>query len=260
VSRSSRFPFRSCAIGAVVSAALLLAACSSSKPAVEVITETTVVTSGAESVVSEPPAPASAVAGSFGTGACVAADGSAKQQRAFDAAPVKCIDLAKTYTATMETSEGKMTFTLLDDIAPITVNSFVNLARAHYFDGIYFHRVVPNFVLQAGDPGAISEEGIVNAGSGGPGYNIVDEFPTAGQYKIGSLAMAKTPAPDSGGSQFFVISGPNGEQLPPQYSLFGSVADDAVTLQTIAAIGALGVADGPPSKPVMIKTLVVTEN
>jgi cyclophilin family peptidyl-prolyl cis-trans isomerase len=135
----------------------------------------------------------------------------------------------------------------------------VNLVRAHYFDGIYFHRVVPNFVLQAGDPGAINVEGIAGAGAGGPGYNIVDEFPAPGQYKVGSLAMAKTPDPNTSGSQFFVISGPNGEKLPNEYSLFGVIADDVTTAKTIAAIGALAVEDGPPSKPVVIEKVTVTE-
>ncbi len=252
------------AVSSSVLIAALMSSCSSSKSSIELIDDTAVTSEAA----SNTDAPVKSVAAAtvpinqspvFGTGPCVAADGSAPQQRTFDAAPAKCIDFAKTYTATMITSEGKMTFTLLDEAAPTTVNSFVNLARAHYFDGIYFHRVVPNFVLQAGDPGAITVDGIAGAGSGGPGYNIVDEFPAPGQYKVGSLAMAKTPAPDTSGSQFFVISGPQGEQLPNQYSLFGTIADDAVTAKTIAAIGALAVQDGPPSKPVVIEKVTITE-
>jgi cyclophilin family peptidyl-prolyl cis-trans isomerase len=231
-----------------LAAVLVVSGCGKSKDTLELSssTETTVV------AIPVPDGPA------FGSTPCVAADGSAKQQREFAGPPAKCIDIAKTYTAVMTTTEGVMTFTLLDDVAPLTANNFVNLARAHYFDGIYFHRVVPNFVLQAGDPGAITEAAIGSAGAGGPGYSFADELPQEGQYKFGSLAMANS-GPDTNGSQFFVISGPNGETLPPQYSLFGVIADDATTTATIKAIGALGVQDGPPSKSVIIKTVTIVE-
>ena len=86
-----------------------------------------------------------------------------------------------------------------------TVNSFVFLARYHYFDGIVFHRIIPGFVLQGGDP--------TGSGSGGPGYRFADELPQAGRYQVGSLAMANA-GPDTNGSQFFVISGPDGVAPP----------------------------------------------
>lgn len=194
----------------------------------------------------------------FGSAACVRADGSAPQQRAFSAAPQKCIETAKSYVATMKTSKGTMVFDLLDDAAPITVNSFVNLARAKYYDGIYFHRVVPEFVLQAGDPGATSEAGIAGAGAGGPGYQFVNELPAAGAYQVGSLAMANA-GPDTNGSQFFIISGVNGTQLPPSYSLFGQLTADPANLVTMNAIAGLAVQDGPPSQPVVIESLTVAE-
>jgi cyclophilin family peptidyl-prolyl cis-trans isomerase len=194
----------------------------------------------------------------YGSGPCVAADGSAPQQRVFADKPKQCIDPAKKYTATMVTNQGTMVFELFADRAPVTVNSFVNLIRAKYYDGIYFHRVVPQFVLQAGDPGALAPDDLLSAGSGGPGYQFIDEVPEAGEYKIGSLAMANSGS-DTNGSQFFVISGAGGTQLPPQYSLFGGLTADPANLVTLQAIGALAVTDGPPSAPVVIESMTVTE-
>ena len=98
--------------------------------------------------------------------------------------------------------------------APKTVNNFVFLARWHYYDGIVFHRIIPGFMCQGGDP-----EG---SGRGGPGYRFDDELPAPGRYEIGSLAMANA-GPNTNGSQFFIVSGPDGCSLPPSYSLFGKV-------------------------------------
>ena len=107
----------------------------------------------------------------------------------------------------MVTSKGTMTIALDPLAAPRTVNSFVFLARYHYFDGIVFHRVIPGFVLQGGDP--------TGTGTGGPGYKFADELPAPGRYELGSLAMANA-GPNTNGSQFFVISGPDGMRLPAQ--------------------------------------------
>lgn len=124
------------------------------------------------------------------------------------------IDPAKRYTATMETSMGSMVIALDPIKAPKTVNSFVFLALNHYFDGIIFHRIINGFVCQGGDP--------TGTGRGGPGYRFEDELPKAGQYQIGSVAMANA-GPNTNGSQFFLISGPSGASLPPQYALFGQI-------------------------------------
>ncbi len=179
---------------------------------------------------------------------CPAADGSSEKVAAFPAAPPECIDATKTYTVAVDTSQGSYTAVLDAAKAPITVNSFVYLARYHYFDGTTCHRVVPNFVIQCGDPTA--------TGSGGPGYEFADELPAQGEYKLGSLAMANS-GPDTNGSQFFVISGDNGIQLPPSYSLFGQITEG---LDTVAAINALAVNDGPPSETVTINSVTVTES
>jgi peptidylprolyl isomerase/peptidyl-prolyl cis-trans isomerase B (cyclophilin B) len=108
---------------------------------------------------------------------------------------------------------------------------------------------VPNFVIQCGDP-----EG---TGGGGPGYTFDDELPEEGEYELGSLAMANS-GPNTNGSQFFVISGPDGTQLPPQYSLFGQVTEGLDT--TIAKIAALGQPDETPSEPVQIMSVTITES
>src|SRR5208282_4964934 len=150
------------------------------------------------------------------------------------------IDPAKRYTATMVTSKGTMTIALDPQAAPRTVNSFVFLSRYHYYDGIVFHRVIPSFVLQGGDP--------TGTGTGGPGYQFADELPKPGRYELGSLAMANA-GPDTNGSQFFVISGPDGMALPPQYSLFGKVVSG---LETVAAIDAVGSSGGKPKEEVTI--------
>ncbi|NCZ93101.1 MAG: peptidylprolyl isomerase [Actinobacteria bacterium] len=124
------------------------------------------------------------------------------------------IDPTKRYTATMETSMGTIVISLDPINAPKTTNNFVFLALNHYYDGIIFHRIVKDFVIQGGDP-----EG---SGRGGPGYRFEDELPKPGKYAIGSLAMANA-GPNTNGSQFFIISGQSGCTLPPLYSLFGQV-------------------------------------
>jgi cyclophilin family peptidyl-prolyl cis-trans isomerase len=114
----------------------------------------------------------------------------------------------------MSTSMGDMVIALDAERAPKTVNNFVFLALHHYFDGIIFHRIINGFVCQGGDP--------TGTGTGSPGYRFDDELPRPGQYEIGSVAMANA-GPNTNGSQFFLISGPSGAALPPQYSLFGKI-------------------------------------
>jgi cyclophilin family peptidyl-prolyl cis-trans isomerase len=175
-------------------------------------------------------------------------DGSNPQRQKFDAYPPMVIDPSKTYTATMVTSHGTMEFLLDPLAAPQTVNSFVFLARWHYYDGIVLHRIIPGFVLQGGDPTGI--------GSGGPGYRFDDELPKPGRYELGSLAMANA-GPNTNGSQFFIISGPDGMRLPPLYSLFGKAVKGVDVVNTIDA---LGTASGKPRERVVIESLTITES
>ncbi len=176
-----------------------------------------------------------------------APDGSSPKGQKFDAEPPMVIDPATRYTATMTTSKGTMVIELDPVAAPRTVNNFVFLARYHYFDGIVFHRIIPGFVLQGGDP-----EG---TGRGGPGYRFADELPKAGRYEIGSLAMANA-GPNTNGSQFFIVSGPDGTSLPPSYSLFGKVV---AGLDVVKAIEAVGSRSGAPSEQVVIESVTITE-
>jgi peptidylprolyl isomerase len=181
------------------------------------------------------------------TTACPPPDGSAPKTQRFDAPPPMCIDLSKRYTADLVTGKGTIRFALDAIGAPRTVNNFVFLSRYHYYEGVLFHRVVPGFVIQAGDP-----EG---TGRGGPGYRFEDELPPAGRYEIGSLAMANA-GPDTNGSQFFVVCGPSGVSLPPKYSLFGK----AVTgLDVVAAIEAVGSSSGQPGARVVIEQVSIAE-
>ncbi len=179
---------------------------------------------------------------------CPAADGSSPKTQHFDAPPPMCIDVTRRYSAEMVTSKGTMTIALDPVAAPKTVNNFVFLARYHYFDGIFFHRVIPGFVLQGGDP--------KGTGTGGPGYEFEDELPRPGRYELGSLAMANA-GPNTNGSQFFVISGPSGVRLPPQYSLFGKVVNG---LDVVAAVDALGTSSGKPKERVTIVSMTITES
>jgi len=174
-------------------------------------------------------------------------DGSSPQQRKFDEEPPMIIDPDKRYVATMVTTKGTMVINLDPLAAPHTVNSFVFLARYHYYDGIVFHRIIPGFVLQGGDP--------TGTGTGGPGYQFADELPKAGSYKLGSLAMANA-GPNTNGSQFFVISGPDGASLPPLYSLFGEVVSGE---DVIGAIDAVGTRSGTPTEQVVIQSVTVEE-
>src|ERR1019366_4365613 len=174
-------------------------------------------------------------------------DGSSLKRQKFDAAPEMIIDLDKTYTATMVTSKGTMELLLDHHGAPVTVNSFVFLARWHYLDGIVFHRIIPGFVLQGGDP--------TGSGSGGPGYRFDDELPKPGRYEVGSLAMANA-GPDTNGSQFFVISGPDGVRLPPLYSYFGQLVTGRGVL---AAIDKIGTGSGSPRERVVMESVTITE-
>lgn len=198
------------------------------------------ITTADEAAASSTPAPS--------TG-CPAADGSSERITAFDEAPPLCIDPAKTYSAVISTNNGDFTIELDAAKAPNTVNNFVVLARYHYYDGVSFHRIIPDFMIQGGD--AVGQP----AGTGGPGYAFNDELPAPGEYEVGSVAMANS-GPDTNGSQFFVVTGDAGVGLPPSYSLFGKVTDGLESVMTIEGTGTPG---GAPDSETIINSVTISE-
>jgi cyclophilin family peptidyl-prolyl cis-trans isomerase len=182
---------------------------------------------------------------------CPASTSTRVNTQKYSAAPAMTIDTTKTYTATVKTTAGSFTIDLDAQAAPVTVNSFVFLADKGYFHCVIFHRVIPTFMDQTGDP--------TGTGEGGPGYTIADEYPAkasnAGdQYPLGSVAMANTGAAHTGGSQFFIVAGPEGEGLANTYSLFGQVTSGMSVVEKINAEGST--AGVPPD--VTQRTLSVT--
>ena len=180
---------------------------------------------------------------------CPAPDGSSPRVTRFDGPPPMCIDPSKRYTAVLSTSLGDMTIALDAVGAPQTVNNFVVLSRYHFYDGVIFHRIIQGFMCQGGDP-----EG---SGRGGPGYRFADELPKPGRYEVGSVAMANA-GPDTNGSQFFIVSGPSGVRLPPQYSLFGKVVSGLDVLDRMEKVQT-GMGDRPVDD-VVINSVTVTES
>ncbi len=174
-------------------------------------------------------------------------DGSAPKQQQFAEPPEMGIDPEKRYTATMTTSMGELVVALDAVKAPKTVNNFVFLALNHYYDGVIFHRIINGFVCQGGDP--------TGTGRGGPGYRFDDELPKPGQYEIGSLAMANA-GPNTNGSQFFLISGPSGVQLPPSYSLFGKVVKGLDVLEQMQSVSTNG--QDRPHDDVVINSVTIS--
>jgi cyclophilin family peptidyl-prolyl cis-trans isomerase len=145
-------------------------------------------------------------------------------------APRKLLPVGHTYSAVFVTNCGSFTVRLAVKTSPRTAASFVALARSGFFDRTIFHRIVPGFVIQGGDP--------TQTGTGGPGYETVDAPPKATQYVQGVVAMAKTQTEPAGaaGSQFFVVTGAN-VGLPPDYAILGRVTKG---LDVVARIGKLG--------------------
>jgi cyclophilin family peptidyl-prolyl cis-trans isomerase len=144
----------------------------------------------------------------------------------------------------METSEGSFTIELDTEQAPKTANNFAYLTEEGFYDGLGFHRIVPDFVIQGGDPRG--------DGTGGPGYKVVERPPAGIEYTPGVVAMAKSGAekPGTSGSQFFVVTGEGGASLTPDYALVGRVTEG---LDVVQAIGRLGGPDERPTKTVVIE-------
>ncbi len=145
--------------------------------------------------------------------------------------PPMTIDTAKSYTATVTTDLGPFTIALDTASTPHTVNNFVFLADHGFYNCVIFHRVIPGFMDQTGDP--------TGTGTGGPGYSYTGSTPKPAtpQYPIGSVAMANSGTTSSNGSQFFIVTGPEGESLPPNYTLFGHVVTGMKVVDKINSDG-----------------------
>jgi cyclophilin family peptidyl-prolyl cis-trans isomerase len=160
--------------------------------------------------------------------------------------PAMAIDGSHRYTATIETTAGTMTAELLPAEAPLTVNNFVFLARDGFYDGVIFHRVIPGFMIQGGDP--------TGTGRGGPGYRFADE-PVRLPYARGTLAMANA-GPNTNGSQFFIMHRDYG--LPPNYTIFGRLRAGAEVVDAIASSPRN--AQDRPDQPVEIQHVTIEES
>jgi cyclophilin family peptidyl-prolyl cis-trans isomerase len=184
-----------------------------------------------------------------GTTPCPNADGSSPRTVAFKATMMACIDTAKSYSATVTTSQGDFTIQLDAVNAPTTVNNFVALARYHLYDGITFPRIVTGFMDQTGSPD--------NTTAGGPGYTFADELPPDAQYPDYSVSMANS-GPDTNGSQWFVTAKGGGAQLQDKYSRFGQVTTGQDVVDKINALGSSSVG-GTPTQTITITSVKVTE-
>jgi len=212
----------------VLSLALLLAGCGGGDDGDAAGTTTTTATaSGCESV--EAPAPRDAPTLT---------------------APKGTLEPGKTWSLTFETSCGDFTVELDPSLAPEATNSLVFLAREGYFDDTVFHRIVPGFVIQGGDP--------TQTGAGGPGYATLDVPPGAARYTKGTVAMAKSGLEPAGtaGSQFFVVTA-DGVNLPAEYAIVGRVSQG---MDVVERIGELGDAEQKPTQPVVVRTATVSES
>jgi cyclophilin family peptidyl-prolyl cis-trans isomerase len=164
--------------------------------------------------------------------------------------PALKLDRSGSYIATVKTNCGTFAFKLDSRQSPKAAASLAFLASKKFFDGTVFHRIVPGFVIQGGDP--------TGGGSGGPGYSTVDKPPAGASYKRGVVAMAKTgsEAPGTAGSQFFVVTGADAG-LPADYAIVGKVVNG---LDVVERIGKLGDQSQQPTATIEIQSLRVTRS
>ncbi len=181
---------------------------------------------------------------------CESVEAPASREPGSNEPPSEPLGAGTSYALVIETTCGTFTVGLDTDLAPNASASLVALARDGYFDDTVFHRIVPGFVIQGGDP--------TQSGTGGPGYSTVDVPPSDSRYVKGVVAMAKSPLEPAGtaGSQFFVVTGED-VSLPPEYALVGEVTEG---LGVVERIGALGDASEQPTQPVVIRSVTVTES
>jgi peptidyl-prolyl cis-trans isomerase B (cyclophilin B) len=189
--------------------------------------------------------------GSTDASGCRSVEAPAPREDGGATAPTERLDPEKTWTLTFATSCGSFVVTLDPVAAPATSASLVALAEQGFFDDTVFHRIVPGFVIQGGDP--------TQSGTGGPGYSTVDVPAAGSQYTKGVVAMAKTGAepPGTSGSQFFVVTGED-VGLPPEYAIVGEVTDG---LDVVELIGNEGdPATEQPLQPIVIESVTASSS
>ena len=168
--------------------------------------------------------------------------------------PTRALDRSTTYDVVLKTSCGDITIRLDQTTSPRTAASFASLAKSGFFDGTTFHRIVPGFVIQGGDP--------TGTGTGGPGYSTRDVPPAGTTYKKGTVAMAKTQTepPGTAGSQFYIVTAADAG-LRPEYAVLGKVVKGQDAVDAIGELGdpASGEA-GTPLQPVVIERASVRES
>jgi cyclophilin family peptidyl-prolyl cis-trans isomerase len=158
----------------------------------------------------------------------------------------------ETRTVTITTAKGTIAIRIEADLSPIAAGNFVALASCGFYNGVVFHRLVPGFVIQGGDPDG--------NGRGGPGYTIQDE-PVTAMYKRGTVAMARTPQPNSQGSQFFIVLDDGARQALAQantYAIFGTVSAGMEVVDAIAAMPNSGQPNNAALEPVAMETVTVS--
>jgi cyclophilin family peptidyl-prolyl cis-trans isomerase len=227
---------------------LLLVACGTPTPAQttssydDTVGETRPEPESPEGGDSLPPAPTPEQAGAAAPG----------ERPTYSAPPAMVIDPARQYTATIETTKGAMEVELFPEDAPMTVNNFVVLARDDFYDGVRFHRIIEDFMVQTGDP--------QGDGTGGPGYRFDDE-PVTRPYSRGTLAMANA-GPNTNGSQFFIVHAADAG-LPPSYTIFGALTDGLDVLDAIATVpvgpNSMSGEQSVPQEEVLITNITIHE-
>ncbi len=158
----------------------------------------------------------------------------------------------ETRTVAISTAQGDFAITVSADLSPIAAGNFVALAACGYYDGVVFHRLVPGFVIQGGDP--------TGTGTGGPGYAILDE-PVTATYQRGTVAMARTSQPNSQGSQFFIVLDDGAGPVLASYNtyaIFGEITSGMETVDAIAAMPNSGSPNNSALQPVAMDSVTVT--
>jgi cyclophilin family peptidyl-prolyl cis-trans isomerase len=195
-----------------------------------------------------------------GSGATAASSPDASVEPSVAVGPTDCptgqpegLPAGETRTVTIDTDQGEIEMQIEADLSPIAAGNFVALAECGYYDGVVFHRLVPGFVIQGGDP--------TGTGTGGPGYTIKDE-PVTAEYGRGTIAMVRTSAPDSVGSQFFIVLDDVAEQALASantYQIIGTITSGNDTVDAIAAMPNSGEPSNVALEPVAMNRVTVSQ-